>query len=752
MPPHAWAWLGALLGLVAAAALLVQGRRLARLRRQGATREARLRELQQQHDALARAGEQHARLEADLLRAKREAEAAVLAKSEFLATMSHEIRTPLNGIIPMLEMIGDGPLAEAQRQMLATADTSSRQLLRIVDDILDHSRLEAHALQLERTPFNLRELLEGVLQLMRHAAAGKGLQLLLELDPAVRLAVQGDPVRLRQVLGNLVGNAIKFTARGEVRICVRRMGETDSSHLLRFEVIDTGIGIDPGERERLFQAFSQADASTTRVYGGTGLGLAICRRIVALMQGRIDVSSEPGRGATFWFEIPLERAPGDAPARPRWRRVLLLGGSPALRQRLERVAGQHDLQVVHADAVDHAQTLLRLPAPPGVPPLAWMIVDTLALEDGPGVLQNAILAHRQRAPLEVLWLHAGDGPSSAGQHWRERLQNDAELHALFAPPLSSSRPPALLQATRHAAAPAPRPALALRVLLAEDNLVNMQVAQYVLQAMGCTVRCVPDGAQALAALHEGDIDIVLMDCQMPVMDGYEATRRWRAATAGDGRPRLPILAMTANAMAGDRERCLQAGMDGYLSKPIDPATLYRELVRWSVPGATVDAVTETGATMQTGIGNALEEASSGQASASGGTFAACPGPTGMAARGTDQPATPVLDDAVLQELHDVIGNNVHGIIEAFRHDAPVALRKLQQAAAIGRMETLAALAHSLKSSSANLGLMALAAAAARIERGARDATLHAPVPAVEALAQAHAQACTALGAWRPGTG
>ena len=254
---------------------------------------------------LQRELEERTRLEQDLRQAKNAAESAVMAKGEFLATMSHEIRTPLNGITPMLDLLMHARLAPDHAELVRTAYLSAQQMQRIVDDILDYSKLESEKLELEATGFNLRELMDGVIQVMERAAQTKGLRLGLQIDPAVRLPVRGDPVRLRQVLGNLISNAVKFTERGSVAVHVRRLGETAAQHQLRFEVRDTGIGISAEGRTRLFQAFSQADASTTRLYGGTGLGLAISRRIVELMGGRIGVDSEPGAGSTFLFEVPL---------------------------------------------------------------------------------------------------------------------------------------------------------------------------------------------------------------------------------------------------------------------------------------------------------------------------------------------------------------------------------------------------------------------------------------------------------------
>src|SRR5690606_37360577 len=309
--------------------------------------------------------EKHRRLERELVAAKQAAEAAMMAKGEFLATMSHEIRTPLNGIIPLLDILLTSPLKADQREYVGTAYHSARQLLRIVDDILDYSKLEANKVQLETVGINLRELLDGVMRLMEKNAESKGLRLSLRIDPSVRLAVRGDPVRLRQVLTNLLSNAVKFTERGSVTLSVTRRSETRTQHLLRFEVLDTGIGIEPEAAEKLFQPFSQADASTTRTYGGTGLGLVICRRIIDLMEGRIGVESQPGRGSLFWFEVPLLKAVGDMGGRRRelnGARALLLTSDTRMHRRLAIALPNWGLTLVHAGTTQEALAKLRAAA------------------------------------------------------------------------------------------------------------------------------------------------------------------------------------------------------------------------------------------------------------------------------------------------------------------------------------------------------------------------------------------------------
>lgn len=706
-------WGVLLVALVAAAiALMVLGLRLrarnhalAQLQRAHSTLSA-------ERDQLRRTTERQGQLEQQLLQAKQAAEAAVLAKGEFLATMSHEIRTPLNGILPMLELIARGPLGEDQRQMLATASASSQQLLRIVDDILDYSRLEAQALELEITSFNLRDLLDGVVQLMQRAADSKGLALGLQLDPSVRLPVRGDPVRLRQVLSNLLANAIKFTARGQVQLRVLRLGEGAAQHQLRFEIIDTGIGIDDTLQARLFQSFSQADASTTRIYGGTGLGLAICKRIIDLMHGQIGVQSTPGQGATFWFEIPLLKVPGDLPAMARTPAPLLLFSADAtLQARIERIAAHHGLQVQVLAQLDSVVERLRAPARPGQPAPAWLLVDARARRNGEATLQLALGERGDDDALQVLWLQDEALPQRPRQRQLPSHFDDAALHALLAVPAAPARPAALLASADDEQPAATLPPLHLRVLLVEDNTVNRMVAEQLLRVFQCEVRNATDGEQALASLREGGVDIVLMDCQMPVLDGYTATRHWRAEETETGRARLPIIAMTANAMAGDRERCLQAGMDDYLSKPIARATLHALLQRW-------------------GGGKA---ASPGQPSAEPSVE-----PKSQAA------PKPVLDRTVLDELHAVIGDAATQIVTVFLEDAPVMVQQLQLAAQNGDEPRMQAVAHSLKSSSANVGALSLSAIAQRIEHEARSGSLQRPAVAVALLVAEFARARVAL--------
>ncbi|MBB5941991.1 ATP-binding protein [Xanthomonas sp. 3307] len=828
--PAPWHWLAPLCMAAAAALATVAGCRARQQieRLDAALARAALAESERnalQHDVHVRE-----RLEKELLQAKQAAEAAtqaaeaaVLAKGEFLATMSHEIRTPLNGIIPMLELIGRGPLGLDQREMLRAASTSSLQLLRIVDDILDYSKLEANRLELEITTFNLRELLDGVLELMQRAAEAKGLRMALQLDPAVRLPVRGDPVRLRQVLSNLLGNAVKFTARGAIDLGVRRLGETPAQHLLRFEVRDTGIGISADRQEHLFQAFTQADASTTRLYGGTGLGLTICKRIVELMGGRIGVVSRQGQGATFWFEIPLLKVIGDLPQSPGGLprlHALLVGADQRLQQRLSVLLPNWGVQVSKVDSTQEALERLRGNGSGVRPAYDLVIGDLDGLRQSARALQRAVARLPAPQTARLIWLYgeadipeeirahgallsrqaadidlrsmlalapatpsltneaAGDGTANAGEFYHDAFATDA-VHAP-APVLAADPATAVTDA--------PPPRSGYRLLLVEDNPVNLMVAKRLLESLGHHADSVEDGAAALAQLAQlarQPYDLVMMDCQMPVLDGYAATRQWRQREAETGRPRLPILAMTANAMAGDRQRCLDAGMDDYLSKPIDRTRLEACLQRWlplqpvampasaafvpepaaaaapqtapeiaasgQVPDTIPLAKTSADAQPAPQVGAQAPVAAKPEAASASTVATSAPTDATNVDAVVEPPAVPapVLEIAVLDELRDVIGSaSVAQIVELFLADAPLLIQRLEQAAATSEPDALREAAHTLKSSAANLGALALSAAALRIESGVRTGTLDRPVVAVALVIAEFARARLALSGYR----
>ena len=750
--------------------------------------------------------DQHTQLESQLRQAKLAAESAVMAKGEFLATMSHEIRTPLNGIVPMLDLLMHAQLAADHGELVRTAYTSSQQMLRIVDDILDYSKLEADKLELETTGFNLRELLEGVMQLMDRPAQGKGLRMSLNIDPAVRLAVRGDPVRLRQVLGNLVSNAVKFTERGSVSLLVRRIGETAAQHQLRFEVRDTGIGIAQGSQTRLFQAFSQADASTTRLYGGTGLGLAISKRIVDLMGGRIGVESEPGHGATFWFEIPLLKAAGDMPSAAEDStargRLLLLSADPRLRLRLSMLLPNWGLRVSSVENTQEALDRLRAAANQGAP---WAY--SLVLADLAGMRSTAVALHRNLGrqavygDLKLVCLYGDDPVPEELQRsvtLLSRQAPDADLRAALLGGNVSQTPDTAREPTAMATAikppPSTAPVRAARVLLVEDNPVNLMVGQRLLSVLGITCDTASNGEAALLRMEASRYDIVLMDCQMPVMDGYTATGRWREmeAAAGDGR-HVPIIAMTANAMAGDRQKCLDAGMDDYLAKPVTRSELERTLARWwnaetaalAAQRESYEVDPDTGDMIDHGDGTPAPGPAPGIAEIVDGipplvepdapaapdvasehglhgiemptahpapvapTAANPPPPTWAPAPPMAPPAPPpglppVLDHEILDELRAMLGGDLDHLIDVFLADTPRLIGTLEQAATGPDYEALRDAAHSLKSSSANLGAMSLSAAAKRVELGARERLLERPAVAVALVANEFNRARAAL--------
>ena len=522
--------------------------------------------------------QKNAEREAD--RARAAAETAAAAKTAFLANMSHEIRTPMNAIIGMTYLAQQTELTPRQKNYLSKVEAAAKGLLGIINDILDLSKIEAGMMNVEQVPFSLEASLRNLADLSNLKAREHNLELLFDLGPAVPDRLIGDPLRLGQVLTNLVGNAIKFTEQGDITVSVALAERRSDGVRLRFAVRDTGIGMSADQVAGIFNAFTQADSSTTRKYGGTGLGLSICQRIVHLLGGEISVTSEPGIGSCFTFELPFglaAEAPAASAGLPGPLRALVVDDSAGAREVFTHMLASLDIDT--QDAASGAEALQRISAARlAGQPFRLLLLDwKMPGMDGIEVL--TALRRSDSPPPAVIMTTAYDHDEL--QAALGELSVDAILDK---PATASSLLDSIMGALRRAAPAAPGPAARAipcfdgrHVLLVEDNEVNRELAEEILVGIGLKVSAAEDGEQALARLRQDDFDLVLMDCQMPVMDGYEATRRIRAEL---GLQELPIVAMTANALAGDRERCLEAGMNDHIAKPIDIAALQATLAYW----------------------------------------------------------------------------------------------------------------------------------------------------------------------------
>ncbi|MEQ1506135.1 MAG: response regulator, partial [Myxococcota bacterium] len=670
-------------------------------------------------------------VEQALERSRDDALQASRVKSDFVANMSHEIRTPMNGILGMTELLLRTTLSTRQRDYALTILRSGEALLGVLNDILDFSKIEAGKLSIDPVPFNLRLTLEDIADLLSPRSAEKGLEFIVRYDPSAPARVVGDPGRIRQIVTNLVGNAIKFTERGHVLVEVRSLAQPGDAAKLQIRVTDTGIGIPPDRLEAVFERFVQADGSTTRKHGGTGLGLTICRRLAELMGGAIGAESGVGSGSTFWLEVTLpidrsEPAPIHKSSDLHGKAVLVVDDNPV---NCQVVVEQLEVWGMRCRAVQSGRDALRVMRQAYVDgqPFDLAILDHAMPEMDGVMLAKAIKADPAIRAVRLVMLTSlgqrGDAREMESIGFLGYLMKPAReaqllelVAAVLAADLAAGRQPLITRYTldEQRTSPGWRPNGVLaplkgrRVLLVEDNEVNRLVAVDLLAELGCTVDVAVHGAEAVAKSADTAYDVILMDCQMPVMDGWEATRAIRARERTSDQ-HTSIVALTANAMAGERERCVAGGMDDYLSKPVSLAALGRVIARYCGDAPT----------------------------------------TGAPAEGPPAPM-PAGGEAIdLARALTVTGGKVkllRRVVDAFLADAPNRIAALEASVTQCDAGTAEREAHTLKGAASNLGAERFRLTAAKIEASVRSGTLVGLRPDLDALRSAFDEVRSAAGA------